>query len=46
MISLKDWYEAYRQTKQDEINITLSIDWVELAFGVIFVLWAYKELFK
>jgi hypothetical protein len=48
MSNLKDWYEAYKRTKQEELKISVKvdIDWIWLAFGVIFVMLAYKELFS
>lgn len=46
MISLKDWYEAWRRTKQDElkIQVKIGVDWLELAIAIGLVMWIYKEL--
>lgn len=46
MTRLKEYYEAWRATKSDELKIKLDIDWIGLALAVIFVMYFYKEWFK
>lgn len=44
MSKWQSWYEAYRQTKQDEVNIVFKVDWFDLVTSIVIGAWLLKGL--
>ena len=45
MSSMKEWYEAYRRPKRDEVVVKVDIDWFGFWAGVLITLAVVKEWF-